>query len=227
MEEKFDAIANEYDRWFETPVGKVVKELELNALLESIGNLKGKKMLEVGIGTGLFAMEFRKRGAEVYGIDPAYNMLKIAQSRGFEAKFGYGEAIPYEDKTFDIVLSMTSMENSKDPDKFVSEMVRVAKDGGRVVIAVLNAISFYSISRRIRGMFNPNDLFRGMHFYTYWELKGLMKRHLCNVDVNSSVFFNPSPPQFVLNNAQKLEQFGRRYLKPFGALLVGRGTKCL
>lgn len=227
MEEKFDAIANEYDLWFETPVGRVVKELELKALLEAIGDLNGKKMLEVGIGTGLFAMEFRKLGAEVYGIDPAYNMLKIAESRGFNVKFGYGEAIPFEDKTFDIVLSMTSMENSKDPDKFVKEMVRVAKDGGRIVIAVLNAISLYGISRRLRGLFNPNDLFRGMHFYTYWELKSFGQKYLCNVNVNSSVFFNPSPPQFILKNAEKLEKFGRKYLKPYGALLVLGGNKCL
>ncbi|BAL81684.1 class I SAM-dependent methyltransferase [Caldisericum exile] len=227
MEEKFDKIANEYDLWFETPVGRVVKELEIDALISALPDLNGKKMLEVGIGTGLFAMEFRKRGAEVYGIDPASNMLKIAQLRGFEVKFGYGEAIPFEDNLFDIVLSMTSMENSKDPEKFVSEMVRVAKPSGRIVVAVLNAISFYGISRRIRGLFDPNDLFRGMHFYNYWELRNLLRRHICNVEVNSSVFFNPTPPKFILDRAYALEKFGRKYLKPFGALLIGGGTKCL
>lgn len=226
MEEKFNEIANEYDAWFETEVGKVVKELELNALLEVMPELNGKTLLEVGIGTGLFAMEFRKRGAIVYGIDPAENMLKIAASRGFNVKFGYGEAIPFEDNTFDIVLSMTSMENSKEPKKFLKELVRVAKPNGTVVVAVLNLLSFYGISRRIRGLFNPNDLFKGMHFYTYFELKKLASGLLCDINLNSSVFFNPSPPSFVLRHANAIEKFGRRYLKPFGALLVLGGKKC-
>jgi len=105
-------------------------------------------------------------------------------------------------------------------------MVRVTKLQGKVVVAVLNALSFYGISRRIRGLFDKNDLFRGMHFYTYFELERLMKKYLCKVSTNSSVFFNPSPPGCILKDAHKLEAFGRKYLKPFGALLVSGGKKC-
>lgn len=226
MEEKFNEIANEYDKWFETEVGQVVKQLELKALLEALGNIEGKSILEVGIGTGLFAMELRKLNATVYGIDPAENMLKIAQSRGFDVKFGYGEAIPFEDNTFDITLSMTSMENSKFPQKFIKELVRVTKPKGKVVVAVLNIFSCYGISRRIRGLFSKDDLFKGMHFYNYFELEKLMKAFLCDVSTNSSVFFNPSPPKFILQKAESLEAFGRKYLKPFGALLISGGIKC-
>jgi len=226
MEEKFNEIANEYDRWFETPVGRVVFSLELKALMEELGEINGKKILEVGIGTGFFAMELRKRGATIFGIDPAAHMREIARSRGFDVQPGYGEAIPFEDNTFDITLSMTSMENAKDREQFIKEMVRVTKPEGKIVIGVLNLLSFYGISRRIRGLFDRNDLFRGMHFFTYWELKAAGTRHLSNVHINSSVFFNPSPPSFILRNAQKLETFGRKYMRPFGALLIMGGKKC-
>ncbi|WP_157723395.1 class I SAM-dependent methyltransferase [Pseudothermotoga thermarum] len=226
MEEQFNQIADQYDQWFETEQGKVVKELELKALLEILGDLQGKTLLEVGIGTGLFAMEFRKLGAKVYGIDPAEKMLEIARSRGFEVKFGYGEQIPYPDNSFDITLSMTSMENSKSPEKFLQEMVRVTKPNGKVVVAVLNLFSLYGIVRKIKGLFNKDDLFREMHFYTYWELNRLMKKYLCDVSTNSSVFFGPFAPKFILKNAHKFENFGRKYLKPFGALLVSAGRKC-
>jgi len=37
----------------------------------------------------------------------------------------------------------------------------------------------------------------------------------------SSVFFNPNPPEFVLTKASAIEAFGKKYLKPFGALLAG------
>jgi len=226
MEEKFNEIANEYDKWFETPVGSVVFNLEFKAILEALNDIQGKTILEVGIGTGYFARKFRELGAKVVGIDPAERMLEIAKLRGFEVKFGYGEAIPFDDNTFDITLSITAMENSKDRVKFMSEMVRVTKPNGKVVVAVLNALSFYGVSRRIRGLFNKNDLFKEMHFFNYWELKNLMEKYLCDVSVNSSVFFNPTPPKFILNNAYALEKFGRRYLKPFGALLIGGGNKC-
>lgn len=226
MVEKFNEIASEYDKWFETEEGKLVKQLELKALLDVLGNIEGKSILEVGIGTGLFAMEFRKLNALVYGIDPSENMLEIARSRGFDVKFGYGESIPFEENTFDITLSMTSLENSKFPQKFIKEMVKVTRPKGKVVVAVLNIFSFYGISRKISGIFNKDDIFKGMYFYNYFQLEKLMKNFLCNVSTNSSVFFNPSPSKFILQKAEKLEIFGRKYFKPFGALLVSGGIKC-
>jgi len=226
MEKKalFDSLASSYDSWFDTPVGQKVKALELDLLIKLINPQRGLKMLEVGIGTGLFAMEFRNYGLEVSGIDPSEKMLEIARGRGFDVKAGVGENIPYEDDTFDVVLAMTSLEASREPSRFLSEMKRVAKPSGKVVVAVLNLLSFYGLSRRIRGLFK-NSVFNELHFYTYWEFKKLLQRHFEEVYVSSSVFFNPSPPGFILKKAEAIEEFGRKYLKPFGALLAGSGRK--
>ena len=226
MEQKalFDSLASSYDSWFDTPVGRKVKALELDLLVKLIDPEPGLKMLEVGIGTGLFAMEFRRLGLEVSGIDPAEKMLEIAQRRGFNVKVGVGEEIPFQDDTFDVVLAMTSLEASREPSRFLKEMKRVAKPSGKVVVAVLNLLSFYGLSRRIRGLFKPS-VFNELHFYTYWEFKKLLQSHLEEVYVSSSVFFNPSPPGFILKRAEAIEEFGRKHLKPFGALLAGSGRK--
>lgn len=220
----FDDFAENYDSWFLTPVGEKVFNLELELLLKVVEPTKGKTMLDVGIGTGLFATQFRNHGVEVKGIDPSEKMLDIAIKRGFDVKKGFGESIPFEDNTFDIVLSMTSIEFSREPEKFIRELVRVVKPQGKVVVAVLNLFSFYGISRRLRGIFEES-VFKDAHFYCYFELLKLMKKYLKMVKINSSVFFNPSPPKFILERAEKLEKFGSNYLKPFGALLVGSGIK--
>lgn len=226
MEQKalFDSLASSYDSWFETPVGRKVKALELDLLLKLINPQAGLKMLEVGIGTGLFALEFKRLGVEVWGIDPSEKMLEIARLRGFNVKQGVGERIPFPDESFDVVLAMTSLEASREPDLFLSEMQRVAKPSGKIVVAVLNLLSFYGVSRRIRGLFKKS-VFNELHFYTYWEFKRLLQRHLKEVRVSSSVFFNPSPLTFVLKRAEAIEEFGRKHLKPFGALLAGSGRK--
>lgn len=220
----FDDFAEDYDSWFLTPVGEKVFKLELELLFKIVEPSKGMTMLDVGIGTGLFAMQFRNHGVIVKGIDPSEKMLEIAKKRGFDAKKGFGENIPFGDNSFDIVLSMTSIEFSREPDKFMRELVRVTKPSGKVVVAVLNLLSFYGISRRIRGIFEES-LFKNAHFYSYFELMHLLKKYLKMVKINSSVFFNPSPPKFILKRAENLEKFGSRYLQPFGALLVGCGIK--
>jgi ubiquinone/menaquinone biosynthesis C-methylase UbiE len=226
MREKatFDEYANKYDKWFDTPEGKIVKKFELELLLKFINPRKGKSMLEIGIGTGLFAMEFRKMGMAVSGIDPSEEMMKIAQSRGFEVKKGVGENIPFEDNSFDVTLAMTSIEFSREPAKFVKEMKRVTKPGGNVVVAALNLLSLYGIERRIRGIFEKN-VFTKAHFYTFWELKRLLYMQLKEVKTSSCVFTPPNPSDYILKNAEKIEKLGVKYLKPFGALLVGKGVK--
>jgi ubiquinone/menaquinone biosynthesis C-methylase UbiE len=220
----FDEYAEIYDKWFQTPEGRKVFELELNALLEIIKPRQNMKMLDIGIGTGIFASEFVKRGVTVYGIDPSEKMINIAMKRGFNAQLGSGEDIPFGDNCFDLILSMTSIEFSKEPERFVLEMVRVVKPDGLVVLAALNLLSLYGIRRRIKALFY-RTIFRDAHFYTFWELRALLERHLQSVGVISSVFFNPHPPEFILERADRLEKCGHRYFLPFGALLAGFGVK--
>ena len=220
----FDEYAEHYDSWFKTPTGTKVFELELETLFDLIKPFQAMKMLDVGIGTGIFALEFANRGVEVLGIDPSEKMIEIATRRGLNTQIGSGEDIPFGDNLFDAVLSMTSMEFSSDPDKFISEMARVAKPAGIIVVAVLNIFSFYGIERRFKSLFKK-ALFSDAHFYSFWELKRLLRRHLSSVAVTSSVFFNPNPSEFILGRAIEIEAFGKKYCKPFGALLAGRGIK--
>lgn len=119
---------------------------------------------------------------------------------------------------------MTSMEFSGVPDRFVSEMIRVARPSAPIVVAVLNFISPWGIKRRIKGLFKKT-MFNSAHFYTFWELKRLLWRHLSSVDVTSSVFFNPDPPGIILERAESIEHFGKKYFRPFGSLLAGKGIK--
>ena len=220
----FDEYAEYYDSWFKTPTGSKVFELELKTLFDLIKPFQGMKMLDVGIGTGFFALEFVNRGVEISGIDPSEKMIEIAAKRGLKAQIGSGEAIPFGDNLFDAVLSMTSMEFSSDPDKFISEMARVAKPAGIIVAAVLNLLSFYGVERRFRSLFKKT-IFSDAHFYNFRELKRLLRRHLSSVAITSSVFFNPNPSEFILGRADAIEAFGKKYCKPFGALLAGRGIK--
>lgn len=220
----FDEYAEHYDSWFKTPTGSKVFELELKTLFDLIKPFQGMKMLDVGIGTGFFALEFVKQDVEVSGIDPSEKMIEIATKRGLNARLGSGEAIPFGDDLFDAVLSMTSMEFSSDPDKFISEMARVAKPSGIIIVAVLNIFSFYGVERRFKGLFKKT-IFSDAYFYNFWELKRLLRRHFSSVAVTSSVFFNPNPSEFILGRAIGIEAFGKRYCRPFGALLAGRGIK--
>ena len=224
MEAIFDKYAQDYDRWFTTPAGRKVFDLELDTLLEVIHPSPGMKLLDVGIGTGLFALEFAKRGMDVSGIDPSEEMIAIAKKRGLKAKIGTGESIPFPEDLFDVVLSMSSMEFSPDPEKFVSEMVRVARPSAPIVVAVLNLCALHGIKRRIKGVFKKT-IFSKAHFYNFWELKHLLSKYVSSVEVTSSVFMNPRPPQFILSRAAALEKFGKKYLTQFGALLVGKGIK--
>jgi len=220
----FDEYAEHYDSWFKTPTGSKVFELELKTLFDLIKPFQGMKMLDVGIGTGFFALEFANRGVEISGIDPSEKMIEIATKRGLNAQIGSGEDIPFGDDLFDVVLSMTSMEFSTDPGKFISEMARVAKPSGIIIVAVLNFFSFYGIERRFKGLFKKT-IFSDAHFYSFWELKRLLRRHLSSVAVTSSVFFNPNPSEFILGGAIGIEAFGKKYCKSFGALLAGKGVK--
>jgi ubiquinone/menaquinone biosynthesis C-methylase UbiE len=65
----FDNIAEHYDKWFETCLGKFVADCEGELILELAGPKSGEKILDVGTGTGFFASEILKYQVDIIGMD--------------------------------------------------------------------------------------------------------------------------------------------------------------
>lgn len=117
--------------------------------------LKGKKLLEVGCGYGLFLVLCLKGGIKAEGVEPANQefykfTLKLGQEilkrSGFSAnliKNSTGEKLPFKDNTFDAVVSLYTLEHVQDVGKVLSESVRVLKRGGYLYCVVPNYGSFW------------------------------------------------------------------------------------
>jgi len=100
----------------------------------------GVRMLDVACGSGQLAIPAARAGAEVVGIDISEPWIQQARKRaadgGLDARFDVGdvENMPYDDNRFDLVISLIGAMFAPDPEKAASEMLRVCRPGGRIVM---------------------------------------------------------------------------------------------
>ena len=104
-------------------------------------------IVDLGAGPGLLSLEIHKKipKAVIVGIDPLVKMLKLADENAKDARFkqlsimaGLSEKIPLKNNTVDVVVSRFSLPYWKQPAGSFSEISRVLKPGGRVVLEALN-----------------------------------------------------------------------------------------
>jgi ubiquinone/menaquinone biosynthesis C-methylase UbiE len=165
--EIFDDLANRYDSWFETPLGKKIFESERSCIEKLIKKVENKFAVDLGIGTGLFTKILREKGYKVIGIDISDEMLKIAKNRGFEViKHDLNNPLPFNDESFDFVFSMTSIEFLKNPENLVEEVYRILKKDGEFLLITLNSLSLWAFVRRVKGLFIKNYVFKKGRFYS-------------------------------------------------------------
>lgn len=124
-------------------------------MVKQIGNLNGKKLLEIGCGYSLFLAICRKNGIRAVGIEPAsqefyqqtFNISKeILKRAGVDPniiKQGVGEKIPFKKDTFDVVVSLYTLEHVQNVEKVIKESLRVLKPGGYIYMVIPNYGSFW------------------------------------------------------------------------------------
>jgi ubiquinone/menaquinone biosynthesis C-methylase UbiE len=143
--------ARAYDRWFDAPWGRHAFAVERAALVDAVGPLTGRTLLDVGCGTGRFAAALVDAGAQVTGVDRNAGMLAVAAGR-VDAPLLRADAhrLPFADGCFDVVVAVTLLEFADRPQEIVDELVRVARPDGRVAVAVLNPRSPWGLAHRRR-----------------------------------------------------------------------------
>ncbi len=151
-EDFYETEAQSYDdrRW-KGAAGKYIDVTQKEIVLSLVGNCEGLKVLDVATGTGRFALELARRGAEVTGLDTSGSMLAVArrkfENEGLTGKLSILEApatdIPATRGTFDFCLCMNAMNHIPGWAKVLQEMHRVLKPGGTAVTNYTNWASCY------------------------------------------------------------------------------------
>jgi len=120
--------------------------IEVPYILELIGDVRGKRVLDAGCGGGFYSLLLSEKGAKVLGIDGSEEMIKIAKGKAsrkiLDAKFMVGDVsdLKIEDGVFDLVFSTLVLMDVKELDKALSELVRVTRNGGEIILSVQHPI---------------------------------------------------------------------------------------
>ena len=91
------------------------------------------RVLDVGCGDGQISRLLAATGADVVGVDPTWNQIRIARERGGGAAYVRSGAaeLPFADASFDAAVACLVFEHIDDVDDAIAEVARVVRPGGR------------------------------------------------------------------------------------------------
>ena len=180
---RFDAIYDEKKGAFARFVdnywrGVVQKRLEIN--VEKLKPFAGKKILDVGCGSGRFCIAFAQNGAEkVVGVDFARGMIEIAEKLAVEAGVddkcefvvgGFPDAIDPDEGPFDACTGNGFFDYIQDPVPIITAMRELTK--GKLIMSFPKAVEWRVPVRRVRFWLKGTPLF----LYKEAQTRDILKR---------------------------------------------------
>ncbi|MDP4195854.1 MAG: class I SAM-dependent methyltransferase [Bacteroidota bacterium] len=167
--------------------------------LEHQGWEKTGKLLDLGSGQGGLVEEALLRGYDAYGVEPGEEFVKLSKLRLKNNKLDEtkvlnvnGENLPFEDNTFDYVISLQVLEHVKDPIPILKEIFRVLKPNGKCYLSCENYLAFKEQHYRVKWLpllpkflgaiylrlkkKNPSFLLEYVHYTTYPQIWRMIKK---------------------------------------------------
>lgn len=152
----FDENALDYDNWFERH--NTAFQTELLAIKQAIPF--HKKGIEIGVGTGRFAEYF----GITDGVEPSENMAQIAEQRGIKVIKAVAEDLPIKSESFDFALLVTTVCFLNDIPKAFSEIRRILKPKGEIIVAIIDKNS--ALGKKYEAKKAKNKFYKDAHFHS-------------------------------------------------------------
>lgn len=134
----YDAFADAYARANED--GLFTRWYARPAVLDMLGSVAGRRIVDAGCGSGPLLADLEGRGASVAGFDASPAMIRLARERlGDEADLRVADLtrpLPYDDDAFDDAVAMLVLHYLEDWSRPLGELRRVLRPGGRLVVVV-------------------------------------------------------------------------------------------
>lgn len=196
------------------PVTDIAKELQ------NFVDVRNKKILETGAGTGRDGIKLSRIGATVWLLDYSEMSLKLAMQylNNFgEVKLVMADAIqtPFKDEFFDIVFHQGLLEHFKNPKDLIKENYRILKKGGLLLVDVPQTFHFYTLFKHILIFFRlwfagwerqftidsltqilQNHNLEPVYWYGDWSRPGIIYKIIREIFLRFKIFLPMYPKYF-------------------------------
>ncbi len=133
LKNRYNSTAKKYDKRYQN-----IQEQKYRPILKELKNTE--KILDIGCGTGMLLEKTIDKIDLAVGVDFSQKMLEKAKARLPEdcsLVLGDADNLPFQDNTFDSIVSITLLQNMPDPEKTISEIARVVSSNGKLILTAL------------------------------------------------------------------------------------------
>ncbi len=170
----------------------------------------GDRILDIGCGDGTFSLYIKDKFRKIYGVEIAKEAAHFAQRQGmFPSVMDVNMSLPYKDNTFDAVTCLEVIEHLLNPCCLLSEMYRVLRPDGELVLTTPNIRNFRNLYQLIfNGIFphTSSDTFvwggGHLHYFTRKDI-GILLRNAGFQRIKFSI----NQDQFLLSKKRNLTRF--------------------
>lgn len=187
------------------------------------GKIKGKRILEIGFGSGIQMRVFAKGGALISGLEINETLYKIAEEvlAGVQAdvRIYNGKKFPFHDNYFDFCYATSVIEHISDLQDVLREAYRVLKPNGRFYLSFPNkwsprethtGIYFLSFLPRRLVLFIVSKIFKrnainewNLYFLSYFKFKKILMQN----DISFKIILESESPNFLKRIIKKTLAF--------------------
>ena len=163
--------------------------VEVPAMFSLLPDVKGKRVLDLGCGSGQYCLEFLKMGArKIVGVDISQKMLSVAKKKSIDVEYIRADIndLSFLDEQFDIVFSSMAFHYIKDFDKLCENIYKILSPDGclqfsrehPIQLAPTGGNKWTKDEQGNKLAFHLSDYTVEGERKTNWFIEGIVKKHL-------------------------------------------------